>query len=161
MNTTYLFLLFFFLSCGGTSVLQEKMNELSSTGSVQPQEKSENEFSVVKYDIDDIDFSIMDKEEVVEEEIKTETTVAKRVIGYRIQIATISDFNRMREFLSKLKSQFSPTSHEVYKEYNSPNYKLRIGDFLTKEDALKVLPMVKRMGYKDAWPVRAKIFVYE
>ena len=116
---------------------------------------------MILYDIDDIDFSATDKKNIVTEEIKQETTVAKRVIGYRIQIAIISDFNRMRDLLSRLETQFSATSHEVYKEYNSPNYKLRIGDFITKEDALKVLPMVKNMGYKDAWPVRAKIFVYE
>ena len=110
--------------------------------------------------ISDIDFSVMSpKEDSVIVQVKEK--VAKKVSGWRIQIATLKDFERSRTLFRSLKEQFEETPHVVYRSFHSPMFKLRIGDFLTREDARKVLPMVKELGYKSAWPVRDNIFVYE
>jgi hypothetical protein len=42
----------------------------------------------------------------------------------------------------------------VYLDYEVPYYKIRIGDFATREEAESILPAVQGMGYNEAWVAR-------
>lgn len=42
----------------------------------------------------------------------------------------------------------------VYLDYEVPYYKVRIGDFGTREEAESILPAVQGMGYNEAWVAR-------
>ncbi len=44
-------------------------------------------------------------------------------------------------------------------DYEVPYYKIRVGDFRTREDAENYLPAAREAGYKTAWVVRAYVNV--
>jgi hypothetical protein len=74
--------------------------------------------------------------------------------GYRIQLVFGS-----REVVSSAKSRFvSSYSYSSYEDYLPPNFRLRVGDFLTRFQAEKVLREIKGR-FPSAYIVRDKIEV--
>ena len=74
--------------------------------------------------------------------------------GYRIQLIFGS-----REEVSTAKSRFvSSYSYSHYEDWLQPNYRLRVGDFLTRFQAEKVLREIKAR-FPKAYIVRDKIEV--
>ena len=75
--------------------------------------------------------------------------------GYRIQIfatGNIDEANAMRmTALQRL------TEDSLYVVYDPPNYKIRIGDFVTRADANQRLATVIAQGFADAWVVGDRI----
>ncbi len=59
----------------------------------------------------------------------------------------------MRRALNEAKSFFNPRGYEVYLVYESPMYKLRVGDTTDRKRADKLLTLSKENGYRDAWVV--------
>jgi len=55
----------------------------------------------------------------------------KYVSGFRIQVYSGSEMNRANETQNKLVSKFKSLglSHQVYKTFDSPTWKIRVGDF--------------------------------
>ena len=45
----------------------------------------------------------------------------------------------------------------VYVVYETPNYKVRIGDYVVREDADKMRKNLHKMGYRSAWVIRTRI----
>ena len=45
----------------------------------------------------------------------------------------------------------------VYVVYEPPNYKVRIGDYIVREDADKMRKNLHNMGYRLAWVIRTRI----
>jgi len=78
---------------------------------------------------------------------------SREIVGFRIQI--IQSTNRDPVFQKK--SAFSRSySHKTYTSYNSPYFKLRVGDFKTRLEAFKALQSIKR-SFSEAFIVREKI----
>ena len=75
------------------------------------------------------------------------------VYGFRIQVFAGSYINalKVKETLEKTLTQ------PVYVEYLPPYYKVRIGDFLTRDQAKVLLPKIKALGYTDAFIVESEI----
>lgn len=74
--------------------------------------------------------------------------------GYRIQLVFGS-----RQVVSSAKSKFvSSYNHSAYEDYLPPNFRLRVGDFLTRFQAEKVLREIKGR-FPSAYIVRDKIEV--
>ena len=74
--------------------------------------------------------------------------------GYRIQLVFGS-----REVVSSAKSRFvSSYNHSAYEDYLPPNFRLRVGDFLTRFQAEKVLREIKDR-FPSAYIVRDQIEV--
>ena len=74
--------------------------------------------------------------------------------GYRIQIFETTSSaiasKKMKSFKEKLKGNF-------YFEYEVPLYKVRYGDFHSKNDAKSKMDYMYNLGFKDIWLVRSKI----
>ena len=74
--------------------------------------------------------------------------------GYRIQLFETTSSSianeKMIDFKSKLEGAF-------YFEYEVPLYKVRYGDFPSKNDAKKKMDYIHSLGFKDIWLVRSKI----
>jgi len=66
------------------------------------------------------------------------------VQGYRIEIFFSSDLDA-RQRAQKVKSDFlsSFPEHNVYITYVSPDFKVRVGDFRNKNDALRVMKEIQ------------------
>jgi len=54
--------------------------------------------------------------------------------------------------------QFTDVKVKFYLEFDSPNYKVRLGDFRTREEAEEIREIVRSMGYPKAWIVKSKIW---
>jgi fatty acid-binding protein DegV len=77
--------------------------------------------------------------------------------GYRVQIFSVSGVNS-RERANQMKEEFLKKfpDDDVYIVYHSPSYKVRLGDFRTKLDALRYLQTIKA-EYPFAFVVVDKI----
>lgn len=162
--TLILSLLFFLSSCGADKSLAKpdlslktaEDNKIKETEKPKAEEKKEiidkQIFSVMPYDLGDIDLEKL-KPEVVDN-TKNETIL---INGFRIQVFVLSDFSRAKEFEAILNDQLKDTEHIVFSDFYSPNYRIRIGAFETRDEARKVLPMIKELGYADAFIVPDKV----
>lgn len=80
----------------------------------------------------------------------------KQVNGFRVQIFAVADEQVAR--MAEEESRFEFTAR-VYLVYDPPNYKIRLGDFLTREEADDLRREAYRKGYRDAWVVPEQVWV--
>lgn len=144
------------LSCGGNAQLKQSPVS-SETPSSKPPVKQKNQdvpkFSVVKYDIDDIEIK---RKEIVADKKEASVKIVS-VKGFRLQIAALSDFNRTKEIEKRLSEELAQSEHAVHVDFYSPNYRIRVGDFKTRDEAKKIIPMLKNLGYRDCFIVPDKV----
>jgi cell division septation protein DedD len=69
--------------------------------------------------------------------------------GWRVQIFASSSMVSAEALASRARRQFT---EPIYVEYEPPLYKVRVGDFLTKEDARHMANRAKAENF-DAWVV--------
>ena len=74
--------------------------------------------------------------------------------GYRVQIFATNLDDQARDAERKASLQFP---EGVYLIYDPPMYKIRVGNFVSKEEAERMRKLAKSLGYRDAWVVRDKI----
>ena len=48
----------------------------------------------------------------------------------------------------------------VYLIFESPQYKVRIGDFTDREEAIRFCNLLRKESYPDAWVVKSNVNVY-
>ena len=81
---------------------------------------------------------------------KTDSTGAQMEV-YRVQLfmsRLIGEAGREKAIAEEI------FTLPVYLDYEVPYYKIRIGDFATREEAESVLPAVQGMGFNEAWVAR-------
>lgn len=76
--------------------------------------------------------------------------------GYRIQCFASSQIERIRTEQKTLESKIK---FPLYITFNSPYYKLLVGDFIKRTDADNAAEKLKEMGYNDAWVARSRVEV--
>jgi hypothetical protein len=76
--------------------------------------------------------------------------------GFRIQIYAGSKMETANEAKADFLQTFRNQNMEVYKDWNPPHFWVRVGDFLSRNDAMKQLSNV-RMVFPDAFVVQDKI----
>jgi cell division septation protein DedD len=74
--------------------------------------------------------------------------------GYRVQIFASSSLERAEEVANEARTIFI---EHVYVEYSVPLYKVRVGDFAFKEEALQFRQRAIEEGYEGAWVAEAII----
>tara|TARA_B100001113_G_C20830343_1_gene500780 strand:+ start:231 stop:665 length:435 start_codon:yes stop_codon:yes gene_type:complete len=72
---------------------------------------------------------------------------------FRIQIFETSVASLARSEAKRFKNIFGDT---IYTDFETPLYKLRIGNFQNRKDAEKAVESISRLGAKDAWIIRTK-----
>lgn len=80
--------------------------------------------------------------------IEEEEDQPEYVPGYRVQIMLGKNESAINE--EKKKAMFA-FQKPVYVIFESPYYKIRIGDFLTHDAAVPLLELAKRKGFEDAF----------
>ncbi len=98
----------------------------------------------------------------VTEEATPAPTPAKEVTpppsvtyGYRVQILATSEKGKADMFAKEAQARFP--DQKVYVEFIPPYYKVRIGDFITREEAETFRAKAKSLGYFDAFIVESQI----
>jgi len=83
--------------------------------------------------------------------IQTSAPDSKSFIpGWRVQLNAFPSMANAEAAAAKARQHFTEA---VYVEYQAPMYKVRLGDFLTKDDARHMVNRAKAENYKDAWIV--------
>ena len=77
-----------------------------------------------------------------------------------VQVAHSEDHEEAEKFAQNLRSHF--TNNKVYVSLNSADalagdHQVRVGDFLTRGDALEFIKQVNKLGIKDTWIIREEI----
>lgn len=77
------------------------------------------------------------------------------VSGYRVQICAVSEEARAKQVQRDAILKFF--NEEIYLIYDSPYYKVRVGNCLTRFEADKLQQLAVEKGFDDAWVVRTNI----
>ena len=72
---------------------------------------------------------------------------------YRIQIFESSIASIARAEAKRFQNIFGDT---VYIDFETPLYKLRIGNYAVRKNAEKAIKSISRLGVKDSWIIRTK-----
>jgi uncharacterized protein YpuA (DUF1002 family) len=84
-----------------------------------------------------------------------DTSVVERtekVMGWRVQLYSCSDLSDAEYRRAQFQSALDSISVELI--FDSPTYKLRIGNCITREEAESLRDYVRTIGMPDAWVVR-------
>ena len=74
--------------------------------------------------------------------------------GDRVQGLATRYFERAGSLAVIMKNTVSDS---VYVDFEAPNYKIRIGDFIDRESAESLQQDLVKMGYNSAWILRTRI----
>jgi len=74
--------------------------------------------------------------------------------GYRVQVLATRYFERANSLAVIMKNTVSDS---VYVDFEAPNYKVRIGDFIDRNSAESLQQDLVQMGYDSAWILRTRI----
>ncbi|MBN1894295.1 SPOR domain-containing protein [bacterium] len=80
----------------------------------------------------------------------------RQVTGFRVQLLSVSDMDRAQEEKKKALFKFN---ERVYVEFESPLWKLRVGDFRTRKEADALRQKAVGLGYPDTWIVQTLVNV--
>ncbi len=80
-------------------------------------------------------------------------------MGWKVQIFSTSDFYLADTLFKQARRMFS--DYEVEKIFNSPYYKIRVGNCKTREESENLLSKAIDLDFKDSWIIRTKVKVEE
>ena len=74
--------------------------------------------------------------------------------GFRVQVFATQDRNKADELQEQLMLKFNEKNYIIFE---APNYKLRIGDFLDRDEAEKLRMELVVNNFPSSWIVRTRI----
>ncbi len=84
--------------------------------------------------------------------------VQELVPGWRVQVCALADESAARRLQQRAEDVFEKyQSFKVYLAYDSPYYKVRIGDFTSRTEADRLKTIAIQKGFPDAWVVRTNV----
>ncbi|MGL5888933.1 MAG: SPOR domain-containing protein [Bacteroidia bacterium] len=85
----------------------------------------------------------------------TEINSKSKMKGYRVQLHSSGDQDKAKSIKSKFQGKYASEAH-AYLFYDSPNFKVRVGDFRTHLEAYRFLQKIKA-EYPQAFIVECEI----
>lgn len=120
-------------------------------------EKMREDFDPLSLNDDDIkieepeaNYSTFEEDYVELEQTLTDTIG----VGYRVQLIQTSDPEEAKDVQKDAILRFD---YDVYRVFDPPFYKVRIGDFINWSDAEQVQKLAIQKGYREAWVIRTKV----
>jgi hypothetical protein len=77
------------------------------------------------------------------------------VKGFRIQLMATTNLNQATEIK---KNAMVKLQGKIYLAFEAPQYKIRVGDFLSRDEAKSALADIVKYGYLDAWIVPCQVY---
>ncbi|MBN2365832.1 MAG: SPOR domain-containing protein [Calditrichaeota bacterium] len=162
--SVFLLILLFIGSCATT---QKKERAETAAGEA---EKLDESFDPVVLDDDDITFEEAELRVEIEsgeteylpgtEDFDAQLVAPenKLVDGFRIQLLSTKDLESATRAKVIAEEQFSDIRAKFYLDFDSPNYKVRLGDFKSREAAEDIREVVRSRGYPKSWIVKTKVW---
>ncbi|MFQ5648396.1 MAG: SPOR domain-containing protein [bacterium] len=141
-------------SCGGSQKLKRsprKSPKINDFGAMR------EDFNPEDLKDDDIEIeeayeSQTDIDAIVD---RPETTLTDTIgSGYRIQIVQTTDPDEAKNVQRDAILRFNDS---IYRIFDPPFYKVRVGDFVNWSDAERLQKLAIQKGFRDAWVVRTKV----
>jgi hypothetical protein len=79
--------------------------------------------------------------------------------GYRVQVVATDDIEEANQIRSEIYTK--TTNKQVYVNFEPPFYKVKVGDFTSRQDANDLKFMLNQLGYKEARIVQETINLFE
>jgi hypothetical protein len=122
-------------------------------------------FDPVRLNDDEINFkeepkptSNSDKIDRIDTSQKPTEKEDKLIDGFRIQLFATKDIESATVAKKEAQFVFIGDSLNVYVEFDSPYYKLRIGDFQDRDKAEQFREIAREKGYASSWIVKTKVW---
>ena len=80
------------------------------------------------------------------------------VDGFRVQLFATKDIESATVAKKEAEFVFTDDSVKLYIEFDSPYYKLRIGDFQNRDNAEAFREIAREKGYSSSWIVKTKVW---
>jgi hypothetical protein len=96
-------------------------------------------------------FPIEDNQQLLEDENKLTD-------GFRVQLYATKDIESATIAKKEAQFVFVDDSLSIYIEFDSPYYKLRIGDFKERDKAEAFREIAREKGYPSSWIVKTKVW---
>ncbi len=148
----------FLASCAGP-----RKGTPSPTPAGKPSAGFDESFDPVALNDDDITFPQETNPQEAWKTRKTQTTTQEArpnvlISGFRVQLMATKDMQTAELIKREALEKFAPDSINVYVEFDSPYYKIRICDCQSREEAERVKQMAIERGYRQAWIVRTRVW---
>lgn len=82
----------------------------------------------------------------------------KLIDGFRIQLFATKDIESANIAKKEAEIVFTEDSLNIYVEFDTPYYKLRIGDFQDRDNAAQFRDISREKGYQSSWIVKTKVW---
>ena len=79
------------------------------------------------------------------------SALPETIPGFRVQVLFTQDINAANQMKEDVENSL-PVDW-IYVVYESPYYKVRVGNYLERTSALPMIKKLRSLGYKDAWVV--------
>lgn len=149
--------LYILFICGCSGSKETEGNENKETTLKEFLSSYEKTFDPSDYDVD---VNIIKEEEkrrqIIEEvELNYTTAIPETIPGFRVQILLTQDIDHAQQTKENISSLLM--DEWVYIVHDSPNYKVRIGDFTDRSSANQLIKKIIDAGYKNAWVVPDRV----
>lgn len=98
---------------------------------------------------------VTDITEQVKNPVKSDTVRLVEKMGWKVQIFSTDDFYWADSVYQN--AMYAFTGEDVEKVFNSPCYKIRVGNCLTREEAETLLKRAEALKYQESWIIHTKI----
>lgn len=146
-------IVFYLMSCAASKSVSK--HETNAGG------KYDESFDPLTLNDNDIDFPSI--KPAIRSENKNSATIKKsdqfqkEVNGYRVQIIATQNLEKATLLEEQAKSQFAMSGHKTYLVFETPLYKIRIGDFTSRNQADELKMQALKYGYREAFIVKSKV----
>ncbi len=157
------FIIFIFMNCASTQKSIEPAKTISDNTSGQSSMKED--FDPMSLD----DYNIVVKPKPSESDIlaapivssslpadTSDSNAPEMVDGFRVQIISTTDEITAREIR---KHAILKQDMDVYLIFDSPYYKVRVGNCLTRSEADELQELLVKKGFLNAWVIRTRVFL--
>jgi hypothetical protein len=78
------------------------------------------------------------------------------VAGYRVQLYSTTDYYAAVRVRNEAMTRFT---EEIIMDFEQPYYKIRIGNYINRQEADEIRMYARTIGYPEAWVIQTKVTI--
>jgi hypothetical protein len=149
----------FFIGCAGTKeAIQEeqpKQDINQYDESFNPLTLNDDDITIVGAENTPLNDNLSDNSE------GDKLTTLKEITGFRVQILATKNIETASLFEQEASERFKNLDQKTYLIFETPLYKIRVGDCKERSQAEELRDLAIQYGYREAFIVKTKIQVME
>jgi hypothetical protein len=146
------------IGCASPREAERDNTSLDTDAKGEPAEKYERLFNPADYDPSLAAIENLARSDTTgrsSDDSSAPPILEETIPGFRVQVLSTTEFDTVNAI--KLALSTLPENLGIYVIFDSPYYKLRVGDFHSRPDANQLLKSLFKLGYADAWIVADRV----